>query len=316
MSSFLARSLAGVVILLIGGCATPVQTRAILEAPVEEFVRQVELADIPFYAQEDHQCGPAALAMVLNAVGIAVDPESLKPEVYLPHKQGSLQIEMLATARRYGLVAYRLKPHLASLLAEVADGTPVIVLQNLGLSWFQVWHYAVVVGYDLERREIILRSGREKRQVIPLTTFERTWARGGHWAMVALPPGKIPRSAEEVSYVSAVSALERMGQFAAARRGYLAAVERWPRSLAARIGAGNAAYRMRDLEQAEVDFRQAVTIYPDSVAALNNLAQTLSDLGRDEEALQYVRRAMVLGGPLRDIVLSTQAAIEKKLAAQ
>lgn len=313
MSGFFARLLAGVVFLLIGGCGGTLQTRAVLDAPADQLARRAELADVPFHAQEDYQCGPAALAMALNAAGMAADPEVLKPEVYLPQKQGSLQVEMLAAARRHGLVAYQLMPELANLLAEVADGTPVIVLQNLGLSWYQVWHYAVVIGYDLERREIILRSGREQRQVLPLTTFERTWARSGYWAMVALPPGRIPRSAEEVSFVSAVNALERMGRLEAARSSYLASVQRWPQSLAAQIGAGNASYRMKDLVQAEADFRQAVAAHPDSVAALNNLAQTLSDLGRDEEALPYAQHAVELGGPLKAVARETLEAIQRKL---
>ena len=233
--------------------------------------------------------------------------------MYLPQRQGSLQVEMLAAARRHGVVAYQLAPELTDLLAEVADGTPVIVLQNLGLSWYQVWHYAVVIGYDLERREVILRSGREQRQVLPMTTFERTWARSGYWAMLALPPGKVPRSAEEVSFVSAVSALERSGHLQGARSAYLAAVQRWPHSLAAQIGAGNTAYRSKDLVRAEADFRQAVAAHPDSVAALNNLAQTLSDLGRDEEALPYAQRAVELGGPLKEIARETLEGIRRKL---
>jgi len=308
-----ARLLAGVVLLLIGGCGGTLQTRAVLDAPPPQLAPRTELGDTRFFPQEDYQCGPAALAMALDAAGVATDPEVLKPEVYLPQRQGSLQVEMLAAARRHGVVAYQLAPELTDLLAEVADGTPVIVLQNLGLSWYQVWHYAVVIGYDLERREVILRSGREQRQVLPMTTFERTWARSGYWAMLALLPGKVPRSAEEVSFVSAVSALERSGHLQGARSAYLAAVQRWPHSLAAQIGAGNTAYRSKDLVRAEADFRQAVAAHPDSVAALNNLAQTLSDLGRDEEALPYAQHAIELGGPLKEITRETLEGIRRKL---
>ena len=312
MSRLPVRLWAGVLFLALAGCGGTLQTRAVLDAPAGQLPRQAELVAVPFFPQEDYQCGPAALAMALNAAGVAIDPGGLKPEVYLPQRQGSLQVEMLAAARRHGVVAYQLAPELANLLAEVAAGTPVIVLQNLGLSWYQVWHYAVVVGYDLEHGEIILRSGREQRQVLPMTTFERTWARSGHWAMLALPPGKIPRSAEEASFVSAVSALERAGHLQGARSAYLAAAQRWPQSLAAQIGAGNTAYRSKDLVQAEADFRQAVAAHPDSVAALNNLAQTLSDLGRDEEALPYAQHAVELGGPLKEVARETLEGIQRK----
>ena len=124
-------------------------------------------------------------------------PQDLTPQVYLPGLAGSLQVEMLAATRRNGLLAYELAPKLDDLLAEVAAGSPAVVLQNLALSWYPVWHYSVVVGYDLEREEIILRSGLERRQALSLTTFEHTWESAGYWAMLALPPGRMPRTATE-----------------------------------------------------------------------------------------------------------------------
>jgi hypothetical protein len=47
------------------------------------------------------------------------------------------------------------KPGCQQLCEEVAAGHPVIVLQNIGLSWYLVWHYAVVVGYDLHEGTVI-----------------------------------------------------------------------------------------------------------------------------------------------------------------
>lgn len=303
----------GVFLLFLSGCASTPQTRALLDSLPEPLPGHIELAEVPFFAQEDYQCGPAALAMSLDVAGIKTTPEALVPEVYLPNRHGSLQVEMLAVSRRHGVIAYQLAPKLTDLLAEVADGTPVVVLQNLGLSWYPVWHYAVVIGYDLDHAEIILRSGRERLQVLPMTTFEHTWGRGSYWAMVALPPGKIPNSAEEVSFVSAVSAVEKIGYSERAQIAYLAALKRWPGNLAAQIGVGNTAYRMKDLVQAEAAFRQAIQDHPDSVAALNNLAQVLADLGRDGEALSFARRAVALGGPLEDIAQATLSDIERRL---
>jgi tetratricopeptide (TPR) repeat protein len=288
------------------------QTRALLES-ADQAPRRVELAQVPFFAQEDYQCGPAALAMALGSSGVKADPAELKPEVYLPEKQGSLQVEMLVAARRHGVVAYQLPPRLDILLAEVAAGTPVIVLQNLALSWYPVWHYAVVIGYDLDSAEIILRSGREERQVMTMTTFEHTWARSGYWAMEALPPEKIPPGAEELAFVSAVSALEKNGHVEGARKAYSAALKRWPGNLTALIGAGNTAYRMHDYASAEAAFQRAVQEHPQSVAALNNLAQTLIDLRRHDEALPFARRAVALGGPLKDIARATLEEAERRL---
>jgi tetratricopeptide (TPR) repeat protein len=308
-----ARCLVGVFLLCLGACATPPQTRLVLDSSPASLPRHAELAEVPYFAQDDYQCGPASLAMSLQAAGIAVTPETLKPELYLPDRHGSLQVEMQAAARRHGATAYQLAPELNDVLREISAGTPVVILQNLAFGWYPVWHYAIVIGYDLDRAEIILRSGPEQRQILPMRTFEYTWARSGYWAMVALPPGRIPETAEVNSFVGAISALENISDPERVQSTYLAALSRWPGNLSAQIGVGNSAYRMHDLASAEVAFRQAAHDHPDSVAAFNNLAQTLADQARYEEALEAAHRAVSLGGPLAPIAQETLADIERKM---
>jgi len=80
--------------------------------------------------------------MVLGAAGKPIEPEALRPQVHLPDRRASLQVEMLAAARRNGLVAVELKPGLSDLLAEIAAGDPAVVLRNLVLDRYPVWHYA------------------------------------------------------------------------------------------------------------------------------------------------------------------------------
>lgn len=312
-----ARLIAGALLLiLLGGCATQ-QTQAMLKIRPAQLPQQTELTEVPFYPQEINQCGPASLAMVLDAGGAKVTPQDLTLQVYLPGREGSLQVEMLAATRRNGLLAYELGPKLEDLLAEVAAGTPVLVLQNLALSWYPVWHYAVVVGYDLRREEIILRSGLERRQVLPLTTFERIWARSGYWAMLALPPGRVPHTATETAYVAAAIALERNVPPKAIEAAYGAALERWPHNLSARIGLGNAAYAQGDVRRAEQTYRQATLDHPDSPIAFNNLAQALSDQERYPEALDAAHRAVSLAISLGEseqaAALDTLEQIKKKM---
>jgi hypothetical protein len=281
--------------LLLAGCATP-QVSALLAQPPAGLPPRVELAAVPFYPQEDYQCGPAALATSLAHAGVAVSPEDLVPQVYLPARKGSLQAEMLAAARRQGLAAYQLAPRLEDLLKEVAEGTPVIVLQDLGFSFRPVWHYAVVVGYDLSSEELVLRSGTTNRLTMPFGSFERSWAGGQHWAMLTLPPSRLPATATEDRYVASAAALERVAP-AAARRAYATALERWPDDLVARLGLGNAAYAQRDLGAAEAAYREATRRHPQSADAWNNLAQALFELTRRDEALAAARRAVEIGGP-------------------
>lgn len=311
-----ARLIAGVFLLVgLGGCATP-QTQALLKANSRQLPPQVELTKVPFYPQETHQCGPASLAMALNAAGAEVTPQDLIAQVYLPGRAGSLQVEMLAAARRNGLLAYQLAPQLEDLLAEVAAGSPVVVLQNLALSWYPIWHYAVVVGYDLPRAEIILRSGLQPRQLLPLTTFEHTWKRSGYWAMLALPPNRMPRSATEDAYLSSAVALEQAGWPQNAEAAYQAALNRWPDNLSARIGMGNTAYTQGDVPRAEKAYRQATLDHPESAVAFNNLAQSLADQQRYPEALASANQAVNLGGPEQAAAQETLEQIKQKMRPQ
>jgi len=182
---------AGIFLLGLAGCAMP-QLQALVGSRSAGIPQRAELDAVPFFSQEDYQCGPAALAMVLSAGGKVIEPETLRPQVYLPDRHGSLQIEMLAAVRRNGFVAIELAPSLSDLLAEMAAGNPVVVLQNLALDWYPAWHYAVAIGYDLKAQRITLRSGTERRLQMPLDTFEHTWRRSGYWAMLALPPRRGP----------------------------------------------------------------------------------------------------------------------------
>ncbi len=306
---------------LLQGCATP-QFDALHAQFPPELPRHIELDNVPYFAQDAHQCGPTTLAMAFGAAGLAIEPQQLESEVYLPAKRGSLQVEMLAATRRHGLLAYELDPQMRALLTEIAAGRPAIILENLGLSWYPVWHYAVAIGYDIDREEIILRSGPERRQALPLKTFEHTWGRSQFWAMLALPPGQMPARADAARYIAAALALEQTNtdqhtkQTHAASLAYNAAMQRWPDNLTASMGAGNTAYALGDFAAAENAFRHAALAHPESGAAFNNLADTLAQRKKFKTALAAAQRAVQIGGDNRAVYLQTLREIEAKLKAQ
>jgi tetratricopeptide (TPR) repeat protein len=255
-----------------------------------------QLGTVPFFPQEEYQCGPASLAMALAWSGLRIDADELAPQVYTPSLKGSLQPAMIAAARRHGRVAYPISGANA-LLKEIAAGHPVIVLQNLGLSWVPVWHYAVVIGYDLDKAMIILHSGITNQKATALGTFENTWARSKHWGLLVLPPSRLPATAEENSYVKAIVGLERARQWPAAVEGYKTALGRWPQSLAAHIGLSNSYYAQGDLESARKVLQKTTVDFPGEGAAFNNLAHVLWKQGKKQEAIKAARRALRLGGP-------------------
>src|SRR5262245_11493120 len=121
-------------LILTGGCAGTLQYKQIADNP-GNLAPVYELSATPFYPQEIYQCGPAALATVLDAAGASISPDELAQLVYLPERRGSLSVELAAAVRHLGYLSYQLQPRLADLLAEIRYGRPVVVLQNLGLSW-------------------------------------------------------------------------------------------------------------------------------------------------------------------------------------
>lgn len=272
-------------------------------------LQPVELVKTPFFPQEDHQCGPAALATVLNADGVDIAPERLTPMVFLPGRKGSLQTELIAATRRQGRVAYTLGGEFSDLQREVESGRPVLVLQNLGAGFWPLWHYAVVIGFDPARDAVILRSGRTARQVMSRTRFLRSWRLAEHWAMVVTRPETIPVTAQIQPWLRHAADLESLGLAELAGPAYVAAAHRWPQEPLAWFAVGNAAYAGADLPAAAAALRRALELAPQDAAARNNLAQVLMEQGCRADAEHQI------GIALRDALPEQRVEIERTASA-
>ncbi|MBX3623519.1 MAG: PA2778 family cysteine peptidase [Rhizobacter sp.] len=273
----------------LAGCA--VQAEAWLAEAPAGLPTRAELSRTPFFPQTELHCGPAALATALGATGIVASPEVLGGEVFLPARGGSLQAEMLAGARRHGAVAVRIPGTVEAALREVAAGDVVVVLLNLGLAIAPRWHYAVVVGYDLDQRELLMRSGTTERDRIALRTFEHTWARAGHWAFVVTLPGRWPATATVDAAVEAAVGFERSASAAQALKVYESGLARWPDSLPLAIGLGTSAHAVGDTARSKAVFRRAGEQHGSGAAWLN-LARLLQAEGKRDEALAAAQRAL------------------------
>lgn len=262
---------------LLAGCASgPLQYKQLPGEPAATgLTDQVRLDDVPFYPQQTYQCGPATLAMLMSHQGESVAPDALADRVFIESRQGSLQAEMLAATRRQGLLPYVHDTRFSTLLEQLQAGNPVLVFQNLGFGFYPVWHYAVVIGYDLENEVMTLHSGTTARLERDFRRFELEWRGGDYWAMTMHRPGEFPADADPGVYLEAAAGLEQAEQFSAAARAYLGATEQWPNQLIAWMGLGNSHYRLQQFEQAGQAYRQAVRLEPDSAAAHHNLAWAL-----------------------------------------
>lgn len=287
---------------LLAGCAAP-QSAALRAAqsvdadrPVSTLPARAAVDGVPFVAQSDYQCGPAALAMALGAAGREVELQRLVDAVYLPARKGSLQAEMLAQPRRESMLPIPLDARLASMLRAVADGVPVIVFQNLGLSWSPIWHYAVLIGYDLPAGVVVLHSGTEASMPMAIDTFERTWARAGAWSMIVVDPSRIPQGVDPAAALRAAVALERLDR-AAAMRAYESLLARAPDDRLVAFARANALLAAERPRAAADAYRSLLARHPDFADAWNNLAHALADAGDVQAAAQAAQKAVALGGP-------------------
>jgi tetratricopeptide (TPR) repeat protein len=250
--------------------------------------------DVPFIAQQQYYCGPAALAEVAHFYGIDADQQSLAKQLFIPGKKGSLAIEMQASTRRLGMLPYPLDKTLSALVTELDAGHPVLVFQNLTFSWLPQWHYALAVGYDMSTKELILHSGSHAYYRMPFRTFLKTWARTNYWALVMSEPENIPTTAEPTKYIRAAYAFEQTGQPELAAEFYAVAAQRWPDSLAVLSAQANLALATDDVQQALVKFERVLQLDPENPALWNNYAYALLAASCSDAAQQAIAKAITL----------------------
>lgn len=271
-------------LLLLAGCAGLRLTEEIEGLPVTQ-----NLESVPFHPQTEYHCGPAALTTVLEYSGIPADYDALIDQVYIPGRSGSLQVEMMAATRANSRIAYRLPPRPEAVFREVAAGRPVLVLENLGLQARPVWHYAVVVGYDQSRNQVIERSGREKELRTGAGRWLRRWDRAGRWAMLSLRPGEWPAQPERRAWVHAAADFEAAANADTALMIWRQTVERWPEEPIALLGIGNAHFALDDFEAAADAYQRLLNVVPDNAAGRFNLAVTLARTGRTCRAAELFK---------------------------
>ena len=300
-------------LVFLSACTTTLEVNQLRQSMDFTSYQRTEVKDVPFFAQQEYQCGPAALAMLLNWSDVSVTPQQLVPLVYVPERQGSFQVEMVAAVRYHNRIPYVLDRSLQALINEIEAGHPVLVFQNLGLDWIPKWHYAVVMGIDLANNEIILHSGTTQSYVMSVETFERTWQRAEKWAMVVMPPAKLPASAEPLAYTKTIAYFESKGKLELARQAYQAAIERWPSSLLILMGMGNVSYQLQQLPQAQLYYRKAIEISGDYAPAHNNLAQVLMEQHDLTAAAAHAEMAVQLGGEHVDAYRDTLNQVNRRL---
>lgn len=275
------------VALIFSGCTT-LQYESVVKDK-DELAGYVWLEDVPFEDQADYHCGPAVMSMAMQYIGRPLTPDTLSEQMFTPAVNGSMQADVIGTARRNGAVAIPVYDF-RSMLKELDAGHPVMVFENVGLSVFPQWHYALVVGYDLANQEVILHTGHDVFKPQDMRVFENSWKLADYWGLVVLRPGDYAASAGEKEHIKAAVGLQQAQNNFEAEQTYKSILKRWPDSVVSLIGIANIEYEKKNYVEAVKNLKAALKIQPDSQAAQHNLSiVTKSELEAEAPKKEVVR---------------------------
>ena len=255
------------VLFFVSGCATQSYQSSELKDVKSSFIME----DVPFISGQEYHCGPSSFSMILKYLDYPLDDDQSVSMLYTPEKKGTHQQDIIIAARRLGLLSIPIKSF-DDIIIEIDDYRPILVFKNLSLNWAPLWHYAVVVGYDLTEQEIILHSGENEFEHVSFRRFKRMWERTDNWAYAFSYPEDIPKTATEHNTLKSIASLEMIGKNNEALLSYEAVLERWKNSLGALIGLGNVHYNKGDYLQSYNYLKKAHELSPHQEAVKHNLS--------------------------------------------
>jgi len=171
-----------VIFLYLTSCAT-------FPARIPAGARIIER--VPYFEQEDFQCGPAALATVINYWYIKnnsnkrLSIDAIITEVFSPRVKGVLSLDLELYARKLGYNALQYSGAIEEIKRNIDENAPVIILVDYGGPFFQQNHFMVAKGYT--RDAIIFNSGRRENNLILNESLIKIWKKTGFWILVIKP---------------------------------------------------------------------------------------------------------------------------------
>lgn len=141
--------------------------------------------EVPFFPQESHQCGPAALASILNYLNYRTTPAEIASEIYSETAGGVLGTDLENYALKYGFKARSFKGNTQDLKDSINKGIPLIILVDYGKWVYTRPHFMAVVGYT--DTGIIAHTGKDKFKNISFSALEGPWAKCENWTLLIEP---------------------------------------------------------------------------------------------------------------------------------
>src|SRR3989337_2926120 len=88
-----------VIMVSLSGCSVNHYSPG--HSPDTGYPGSLYIEGVPFFPQEEFQCGPSVLASVLNFQGHVIVPDEIARAIYLPKIQRTLKMDMVSFLRRY-----------------------------------------------------------------------------------------------------------------------------------------------------------------------------------------------------------------------
>ncbi len=151
----------------------------------------VLLQSVPFFKQDDFQCGPSALATVIhywyikNNIDKRPSYDDIVAAVYSPSAGGVLGVDLALYAKRLGFGTEQYSGSIADIRASIKKNTPLIILVDYGFLMYQKNHFMVTTGYTDDG--IVVNSGRKQNEIIPDRELEKIWQKTGFWSLRIQP---------------------------------------------------------------------------------------------------------------------------------
>lgn len=276
--------------LLLCGCAAGPELR-----DMHVGGKPVELAEVPYLADEGYRGGPAATAMALAASGVRVAPGAFDGAFERGEQQSNTRASMVQAVASQGRVPYLLKSRQVDLDAvrEVQSGHAVVVLLKRGLM-LPDWQYAVMVGVDPAENQFALRTGSQRRLVLRYGALLSAWRDSGYWALLVARPDDIPATAVPAAWLAGAAALAQAGKLQESELAYRTATQRWPQQASAWADLGRVRHSLHDLNGAIEAYAAALRLQANDAAVHADLAQSLGERQCSEQAEDEIGKALAL----------------------
>ena len=141
------------------------------------------ITNVPYIRQKREHCGPAALAMVLGHYNVILSQKELAAEFYRKEISGSLNLDLLISARRHGFDATAPEGSLNLLKKYISSNVPIIVMVSSSPG-SDKYHFMVVYGYDDTTELFRSHSGRTRDGTIGYQELDQIWDPTGKWMLV------------------------------------------------------------------------------------------------------------------------------------